>query len=56
MDENGELEGMEVEQDGKKIIMTMDAQAYASSEGVSDEEMTKEALKEALEEDGYTVK
>lgn len=56
MDESGELEGMEVEQDGKKIIMTMDAEAYASSEGVSDEEMTKEALKEALEADGYTVK
>ena len=56
MDESGELEGMDVKQEGKELIITMDAELYAESEGVSDEEMTKEALKEALEEDGYTVK
>jgi len=48
--------GMDVKQDGKKIVITMDAKTYAESEGVTDEEMTKEALKKALEEDGYTVK
>ncbi len=48
--------GMEVKQDGKKLVIIMDAAAYADSEGVSDEEMTKEALKASLEEDGYTVK
>lgn len=56
MSEDSELEGMEVKQDGKKIIMIMDAAAYAASEGVSDEEMTKEAMKASLEESGYTVK
>lgn len=56
MSEDGQLEGMEIKQDGKSIVITMDAEAYASSEGASDEAMTKEALKEALEEDGYTVK
>lgn len=56
MDTEGELEGLKIEQKGKKIIMKMDAETYAKSEGVSDEEMTKEALKEALEKDGYTVK
>lgn len=50
------IEGMEAKQDGKKFIMTMDAKAYAESEGVSDEEMTKDAMKAALEADGYTVK
>lgn len=56
MDEEGQLDGMDVKQDGKKLVITMDAKAYAESEGVKDEEMTKEALKKALEEDGYTVK
>ena len=56
MDEEGQLDGMDVKQDGKKLVITMDAKAYAESEGASDEEMTKEALKKALEEDGYTVK
>lgn len=50
------MEGMEAKQDGKKFIITMDAKAYAESEGVSDEEMTKDAMKAALEADGYTVK
>ena len=56
MSEESDTEGMEVKQDGKKLVITMDAKAYAESEGASDEEMTKEALKKALEEDGYTVK
>lgn len=56
MSEDGELNGMQFEQDGKKITMTMTAEAYAASEEVSDEEMSKEAIKAALEEDGYEVK
>ena len=48
--------GMEVKQEGKKFIIIMDAATYAESEGVSDEEMTKEALKAELEEDGYKIK
>lgn len=56
MDEAGELEGLEIEQKGKKLIMKMDATTYAETEGVSDEDMSKEALKKSLEEDGYTVK
>ena len=55
--EEGEsLAGMNVKQDGKKLVITMDAKTYAQSEGASEEEMTKEALKAALEEEGYTVK
>ena len=55
MDES-ETKGFEVKQDGKKLVISMDAAAYAESEGVSDEEMTKESLKKSLEESGYTVK
>lgn len=54
--EESDTEGMEVKQDGKKLVIKMDAKTYAETEGASDEEMTKEALKKALEEDGYTVK
>ena len=56
MDEEGQLEGLEVKQDGKKLIMKMDAKAFAASEELSDEDMTKETIKASLEEDGYTVK
>lgn len=58
MSEEGEdsFEGMEVKQEGKKLIIKMDAKAFAESEGVSDEDMTKEAIRKSLEEDGYTVK
>ena len=49
-------EGIELKQDGKKVIMTMDAKTYAEQQGASDEEMTKEALRKVLEEEGYTVK
>lgn len=51
-----EMQGFEVEQKGKKVIIKMDAKMFAEQEGVSEEEMTKEAMKKALEEDGYTVK
>ena len=49
-------DGIEIKQDGKKVIMTMDAKTYAEQQGASDEEMTKEALRKVLEEEGYTVK
>lgn len=48
--------GMEVKQDGKKLTIKMDANAYAKEQSVSDEELTKEAVKKSLEEAGYTVK
>ena len=51
-----DMKGFEVEQKGKKFVMKMDAKAYAEQEGATDEEMTKEAIKKSLEEDGYTVK
>ena len=50
------LKGMDVQQDGKKVVITMDAKAFAESEGAKEEEMTKDAIKAELEEAGYTVK
>lgn len=51
-----EMEGFKVEQKGKKVIMKVDAKTFAKQEDLSDEDMTKEAIKKSLEEDGYTVK
>ena len=51
-----EMEGFTVEQKGKKVIMKVDAKTFAKQEDLSDEDMTKEAIKKSLEEDGYTVK
>lgn len=56
MSETSMPEEMEVKQDGTKLIITMDAKAYAQSEGISDENMTKDALRANLEENGYTIK
>jgi len=55
-EEEDSFEGMEVKQEGKKLIIKMDAKTFAESEGASDEDMTKEAIRKSLEEDGYTVK
>lgn len=51
-----ELDGFEVEQKGKKIIMELDAKAFATMEGEDDLKVSKEELKEELEEQGYKVK
>lgn len=51
-----ELKGLEVEQKGKKVILKMDAKAFSSQEGMKDEDLTKDNIKKALEEDGYKVK
>jgi len=51
-----ELEGITLEQKGNKVIITMDAKVFAEQEGVSEKEMTKEAMRSYLEEEGYTVK
>ena len=47
--------GTEVEQKGKKLIMKVDAEAYAAG-AIVDADMNIEELKEWLEEDGYKVK
>ncbi len=51
-----ELEGLEVEQKGKKVIMKLDAKAFAEMEGASEVDVDKDTLKEQLEEEGYKVK
>lgn len=56
MSEDESLAGLDVKLDGKKLVITMDASAYAAEEGMSQEEMSKEAIKTSLEESGYTVK
>lgn len=51
-----EIQGLSVLQEGKKVIMKMEAEMFAEQAGISVEEMTKEALRKSLEEDGYTIK
>lgn len=51
-----EAEDYDVKQSGKKLIIEMSATAYENQEYLKEEDMTKEALKTSLEEDGYKVK
>jgi len=58
MAEDGEdsmPEGLDFKLDGKQFIITMDAKAFMEEEGVSEEEITKEAIQKMLEDEGYTI-
>lgn len=46
--------GIEIE--GKKIIMNLDANAFATMGGVEITETSKDDIKKSLEEEGYKVK
>ena len=46
----------DTEIDGKKVTMNLSAEDYATELVGSDEDMSKEAIKASLEEEGYTVK
>ena len=48
-------EGIKFEVEGKKIIITFNADAYATEEGLDEEGLTRDSLKEELEKAGYTV-
>ena len=50
------LKGMDIKLDGKKVTITMDAKAFAESEGSEINELTKDSIRKELEEAGYTVK
>lgn len=56
MSEDESLVGLDVKLDDKKLVVTMDAKAYAAQGEMSQEEMSKEAIRKSLEESGYTVK
>lgn len=47
---------MDVEQNDKKVIIKMDAETFASEEGMDDNSLSKKEMKKSLEDDGYTVK
>ncbi len=47
---------MEVKQSGKKVTIKMDAKAFASQGDIDEDAMSKDKMKERLEEQGYKVK
>lgn len=51
-----EFEGIEVEQKDNKVILTMDAQSFASQQDIDDGSLSKDEMKKSLEEEGYKVK
>lgn len=52
---SGSSDGVKIKQSGKKVIIKLDGEAYADMESEY-EDLSKDELKEELEEDGYTVK
>lgn len=53
---SSEIEGLEVKQDGKKVVLNMSVKAFADTADMKDEDLSRDAFKKALEEQGYTVK
>lgn len=51
-----DMEGLEVEQKGKKVILTMSSDAFADQKDMDDDSMSREEIKKSLEESGYEVK
>lgn len=47
---------IDVEQNGKKVTLKMDAKSFASQEDIDDNSLSKEEMKKSLEDEGYTVK
>ena len=54
--EEGQKDAYEVKQSGKKVTIEMSGAIYEEQQYLNEEDMTKDALKASLEEDGYTVK
>lgn len=55
MSMNEETANLDIKQSGKKLIMEADAEAYAEMAG-DDIDISKDELREQLEEQGYEVK
>ena len=55
MSMNGETTNLDIKQKGKKLTIEADAEAYAELAG-EDVDISKDELREQLEEEGYTVK
>ena len=55
MSMNGETTNLDIKQSGKKLTIEADAEAYAELAG-EDVDISKDELREQLEEEGYTVK
>ena len=55
MSMNGETTNLDIKQKGKKLTIEADAEAYAELAG-EDVDISKDELREQLEEAGYTVK
>lgn len=50
-----EINGLEINQDGKKIVLKMNAKDFADSSSLKDD-LSRDGMKKSLEEAGYTVK
>lgn len=53
---SSEIDGLEVKQDGKKVILNMSVKAFAETSDMKDEDLSRDAFKKALEEQGYKIK
>ena len=53
---SSELKDLEIKQDGKKVVLTMGAESFASQSDLKDEDLSRDKIIKELEEQGYTVK
>lgn len=53
---SSEIGDIEIEQDGKKVILTMDSNVFAKSSDLKEDDLTRESITKTLEDEGYTIK
>lgn len=53
---DGLVKNADIDQKGKKVVVTFKTEDIAKQNDMKEEDLTKEKLIEKLEEDGYTVK
>ena len=53
---NSQFDGVTISTQDNKLIMSMEASKFLSEEDIDTDSLTRDAVKTALEEDGYTIK
>ncbi|MBR2241043.1 MAG: hypothetical protein IJ890_06675 [Clostridia bacterium] len=50
-----EMNGLKIEQDGKKIITTFEPSTFIQEQNLKESNLSRESLKKELEEEGYKI-
>ena len=53
---SSEIGDLDINQDGKKVVLTMDGNTFSKLSDLDDDDLTKESITKTLKDEGYTIK